>query len=52
MTTRVQKGITAGMALVGAGVVAAMPVAQQAPEVLRSAEAQRPARGSPDRDSC
>src|SRR6478609_1495709 len=39
MTTRVQKGITAGMALVGAGVVAAMPVAQQAPEVLRSAEA-------------
>jgi hypothetical protein len=39
MTTRVQKGITAGMALVGAGVMAAMPVAQQAPEVLRSAEA-------------
>ncbi len=39
MTTRVQKGITAGMALVGAGVVAAMPVAQEAPEVLRSANA-------------
>jgi hypothetical protein len=39
VTTRVQKGITAGMALVGAGVVAAMPAAQQAPEVLRSAEA-------------
>ena len=34
MTTRVQKGITAGMALVGAGVMAATPVAQQAPEVL------------------
>ena len=39
MTTRVQKGITAGMALVGAGVMAATPVAQQAPRVLRSAEA-------------
>jgi hypothetical protein len=39
MSTRVQKGITAGVALVGAGVVAAMPVAQQAPEVLRSATA-------------
>jgi hypothetical protein len=39
MTTRVQKGITAGMALVGAGVMAATPAAQQAPEVLRSASA-------------
>src|SRR4051794_9431890 len=37
MTTRVQKGITAGMALVGAGVMAATPAVQQAPEVLRSA---------------
>jgi hypothetical protein len=40
MTTRVQKGITAGMALVGAGVMAATPAAQQAPEVLRSADAE------------
>jgi hypothetical protein len=40
MTTRVQKGITAGMALVGAGVMAATPAAQQAPEVLRSASAE------------
>ena len=39
MTTRVQKGITAGMALVGAGAMAVTPVAQQAPEVLRSASA-------------
>ncbi len=49
MTTRVQKGITAGVALVGAGVMAAAPVAQQAPEVLRSAEADVAARGSVDR---
>lgn len=40
MTTRVQKGVTAGMALVGAGVMAAIPAAQQAPEVLRSANAE------------
>ena len=39
MTTRVQKGFTAGMALVGAGVMAAIPAAQQAPEVLRSTNA-------------
>lgn len=39
MTTRVQKGVTAGMALVGAGVMAATPAVQQAPDVLRSAEA-------------
>ena len=35
MTTRVQKGITAGMALVGAGVMAATPVAQPMPSRLR-----------------
>jgi hypothetical protein len=40
MTTRVQKGITAGVALVGAGVMAATPAVQQAPEVLRSATAK------------
>ena len=39
MTTRVHKGVTAGMALVGAGVMAATPAVQQAPDVLRSAEA-------------
>src|SRR5829696_3719547 len=39
MTTRVQKGVTAGMALIGAGVMAATPAVQQAPEVLRSATA-------------
>jgi hypothetical protein len=39
MTTRVQKGITAGMAVVGVGVMAVTPVAQQAPEVLRSVTA-------------
>lgn len=39
MSSRVHKGVTAGMALVGAGVMAALPAAQQAPEVLRSADA-------------
>ena len=38
MNTRVQKGVTAGVALVGAGVMAAAPAFQQAPEVLRSVE--------------
>lgn len=39
MKERVQGAVTAGVALVGAGVVAALPMAQQAPEVLRSANA-------------
>ena len=39
MKDRVQGAVTAGVALVGAGVMAAAPVAQQAPEVLRSANA-------------
>ncbi len=39
MKDRVQGCVTAGVALVGAGVMAAAPVAQQAPEVLRSATA-------------
>lgn len=39
MKERVQGAVTAGVALVGAGVMAASPVAQQAPEVLRSADA-------------
>jgi hypothetical protein len=40
MKTRVQCGVTAGLAIVGASVVAAMPVAQQAPEVLKSSDAK------------
>ena len=39
MKDRVQGCVTAGVALVGAGVMAAAPVAQQAPEVLRSVNA-------------
>ena len=39
MKDRVQGCVTAGVALVGVGVMAAAPVAQQAPEVLRSANA-------------
>lgn len=39
MKDRVQGAVTAGVALVGAGVMAAAPVAQQAPEVLRSTNA-------------
>ncbi len=39
MKERVQGAVTAGVALVGAGVMAAAPAAQQAPEVLRSVNA-------------
>jgi hypothetical protein len=39
MNTRVQGCVTAGVALVGAGVMAVTPAAQQAPEVLRSVNA-------------
>jgi hypothetical protein len=39
MKDRVQGCVTAGVALVGAGVVAALPIAQQAPEVVESANA-------------
>jgi hypothetical protein len=39
MKERVQGAVTAGVAIVGAGVMAAAPAAQQAPEVLRSVEA-------------
>ncbi len=39
MKERVQGCVTAGVALVGAGVMAAAPVTQQAPEVLRSVNA-------------
>ena len=39
MKDRVQGCVTADVALVGAGVMAAAPVAQQAPEVLRSVNA-------------
>ncbi|OBK73820.1 hypothetical protein [Mycobacterium sp. 1274761.0] len=39
MKERVQGAVTAGVALVGVGVVAASPVAQQAPEVVKAAEA-------------
>jgi hypothetical protein len=37
MKERVQGCVTAGVALVGAGVVAAIPMAQQAPDVVKSA---------------
>ena len=40
MKDRVQGAFTAGVALVGAGVMAAAPVAQQAPEVLRASDAE------------
>jgi hypothetical protein len=39
MNTRIQGCVTAGVALVGAGVMAVTPAAQQAPEVLRSVNA-------------
>jgi hypothetical protein len=39
MSTRVHNAVTAGAALVGAGVMAVTPAAQQAPEVLRSVNA-------------
>jgi hypothetical protein len=39
MNTRVQGCVTAGVALVGAGVMAVTPAPQQAPEVLRSVNA-------------
>ncbi|RDH77839.1 hypothetical protein DVS77_13340 [Mycolicibacterium moriokaense] len=39
MKNRVQGCVTAGVAVVGAGVMAATPIAQQAPEVLRSVNA-------------
>lgn len=39
MKDRVQGAVTAGVALVGAGVMAAVPAVQQAPEVLRSVHA-------------
>ena len=52
MKDRVQRCITAGVALVGAGVMAAVPVAQQAPEVLRSANADVALAAALTGDSC
>ena len=47
MKERVQGAVTAGVALVGAGVMAATPAAQQAPEVLRTVDADVALAASP-----